>query len=96
MSDGRGQFVFRELVILMVVIFGLGVAVTAASPVLDNLRTDFNKDPSATFNQEQNNNEIYTKSVLWVPLIALVGAILLVVFNVFSRQRTTRTDRRRF
>lgn len=85
MSLGR----LVDLVVLLVAIIGILVVQTSGAVILDELRLEFNQNPDPSFNQEQINNDTYTFVTKWVPTAGLFGAIFLVGWREYRRQRIT-------
>lgn len=85
---------FLDFVVLLVALFGILIAQTAGAVILDELRNEFNENAAGDLDQTETNNSMFTSVTKWVPTVALLGAILFVLFREYRRQRITATRRR--
>lgn len=85
---------FIDLLIGLIAIIGILVVQTSGAVVSNELRNEFNENPDDSFNQKQINNDLYTAVAKWVPTVALMGVLTLIVFREYRRQRVTAMRRR--
>lgn len=78
-----------DFVIMLAAFIGILVVQTSSAVILEELRTEFNEEADASFNQQEINDSMFLMVTKWVPTVALFGVILLVAFREFRRQRVT-------
>lgn len=86
---------FADLLVGLVALIGILIVQMSGAVIADELRNEFNINADASFNQQQINNDLYTAVAKWVPTVAFVGVLVLIVYREFRRQRVTAIRRGR-
>jgi len=82
----------QDFVFLAIVILASLVIVTVGDALLEPLFTHLTGAPVSSA-QESNMDAMRAAVVKWVPLIANIGAIVIVAWREFRRQRVTSVRR---
>lgn len=91
MSAGR----IVDLLALAIIILGVFVMTFAGGSALDPVRNGLNEDSvSGDIQGDKYRNEIFTVFTKWLPLVAVIGSIVVVLFREYRRQQVAGRRRR--